>query len=470
MRNAVFAAALCAATPLTADPVTVIVFDASGSMWNRLEGDLSRIEVARDVMGNYFVDRDPDAPYAIVAYGHNRRGDCGDIEVVTPMGRHIGAGQANRIVGLIPQGMTPLTDALRVARDQIPDTAEAADIVLITDGLETCGGDPCALAERFAAEGIALRAHVVGFGMAPGEVGALSCLPDQTGGLLLEAATGAELAAALAQVTTAEPVAVTVEMSLFATSAETGAQLGAADWQITGSDGALVAQAERRDPFDIALPPGEYGVAATAPGHAGEMVLTVMPDIVQRVAVPLTEDRPEASLDAPETAPAGGALEIGWSGPDAEGDRITLASPGAAAGETFAVTLTRNGNPVTLRLPDETGPYELRYEQNRPQRILATRPITLAATQASITPPGAVLPPGKRFEIAWTGPAGPKDEIVLAQPGSPDDARITATQTRWGSPAKLKAPDAAGTYELRYLVGASGRIIARAPATVGATE
>ena len=36
MRNAVFAAALCAATPLTAEPVTVIVFDASGSMWNRL--------------------------------------------------------------------------------------------------------------------------------------------------------------------------------------------------------------------------------------------------------------------------------------------------------------------------------------------------------------------------------------------------------------------------------------------------
>ncbi|MFD2858139.1 hypothetical protein ACFSZS_31090 [Seohaeicola zhoushanensis] len=103
MRNAIFTAALCAAAPLAAEPVTVIVFDASGSMWNRLEGDLSRIEVARDVMGNYFVDRDPDAPYAIVAYGHNRRGDCGDIEVVTPMGLHIGAGQANRLVGLIPR-------------------------------------------------------------------------------------------------------------------------------------------------------------------------------------------------------------------------------------------------------------------------------------------------------------------------------------------------------------------------------
>lgn len=469
MRTMIFATLLCGATPLMSDTATVVVFDASGSMWNRLEGDLSRIEVARDVMGNYFVDRNPDAPYAIVAYGHNRRGDCSDIEVVTPMGQHIGAGQANRIVGLIPQGMTPLTDALRVARDQIPPTAESADIVLITDGLENCGGDPCALAAQFAAEGVDLRAHVVGFGMAPGEVEALACLPDQTGGLLLEATTGAELTAALAQVTPAEPVAITVAMSLFAVSAETSAPLGAADWRITDANGQLFAEGEGRDPFDIALPPGEYSIAATTPGYTGEVPLTVRSDIVQRVAVPLIEDRPEASLDAPGTAPAGGTLDVDWTGPDADGDRITLARQGAAAGDIHAVTLTRRGTPATLRLPDETGMFELRYEQYEPQRILATRQISLTATEASITAPVAV-PLDERFEIDWTGPAGPQDEIVLAEIGSRDDARITATQTRWGSPAKLKAPDVAGTYELRYRVGASGRILARSQFTIGGTE
>lgn len=469
MRATILATILCTATPIWAETATVLLFDASGSMWNRLEGDLSRIEVARDVVGTYVIERDPEAPYAIVAYGHRRKGDCGDVEVITPMGLHIGGGQANRIVALNPQGMTPLTDALQVARDQIPPTAKAADIVLITDGLENCGGDPCALAARFAAEGIALRAHVVGFGMAEGEIGALSCLPEQTGGLLLEAATGAELTAALAQVTPAEPVAVTVELSLFAVSAETGAPLGPANWRVTDAQGTLVAQDERRNAFGLALPPGEYRVVANAPGHVGDTPLTVAADMVRRVDVPLTKDRPEASLDAPDTAPAGSALDVGWSGPDADGDRITLARPGAAAGETLAVTLTRNGNPSTLRLPDETGTFELRYEQNDPQRILATRPITFTATEAGITPLAAV-PLGERFEIVWTGPAGPKDEIVLAEPGSPDDARITATQTRWGSPAKLKAPDVAGTYELRYRVGASGRILARTQITLGGTE
>jgi Ca-activated chloride channel family protein len=57
--------------------------------------------------------------------------------------------------------MTPPTDILAIARDQVPPTAEAADIILVTDGLETCGDDPCAPAASLAAEGIDIRAHVV---------------------------------------------------------------------------------------------------------------------------------------------------------------------------------------------------------------------------------------------------------------------------------------------------------------------
>ncbi|NNU81388.1 VWA domain-containing protein [Halovulum dunhuangense] len=469
MRFPLAATLLLAALPVHAEPVTVIVFDASGSMWNRLEGDRSRIEVAREVMGNYFISRDPQTPLAVVAYGHNRRGDCGDIEVVTPMGRHPGAGQANRLVGLNPQGMTPLTDALRVARDQIPATAESADIVLITDGLENCGGDPCALAGTLAAEGIELRAHVVGFGMRPGEVDALACLPDLTGGKLLEASTQVELAGALQQIASTPPPAILRGISLVAVAAETGVPLGAADWRVTDGTGLLDLRGERIDPFRIDLADGQYTVAASAPGFAGQMTLNVEPGMATTVDVPLTELRPEATLEAPDEAPAGSALEIGWTGPDAEGDRITLVRSGAALGDPLAVTLTRRGMPATLRLPDETGTFELRYEQYEPRRVLATRQISLVAIEAGIMPPG-VVPPGERFEAAWTGPAGPKDEIVLAEPGSPDTARITATQTRWGSPAKLKAPEAAGVYELRYRVGASGRILARSPLEVGSDK
>ncbi|MDO9499793.1 VWA domain-containing protein, partial [Falsiroseomonas sp.] len=188
-------ALLClAAGPAAAERVGVLVFDASGSMWNRVEGDRTRIEVARDVVGDYFTSRDQAVPLAVIAYGHNRRGDCRDIEVIAPMGRAPGASLAQRLRGLVPRGMTPLTDSLRQARAQIPDTAEAADIILVTDGLETCQGDPCALAAEFAAEGIKIRAHVVGFGLTGAQVQSLSCITEQTGGRLFETNSGAELA------------------------------------------------------------------------------------------------------------------------------------------------------------------------------------------------------------------------------------------------------------------------------------
>lgn len=179
-----------------------------------------------------------------------------------------------------------------------------------------------------------------------------------------------------------------------------------------------------------------------------------------RNAISLDRGSPRSIAFRARDRPAGGALEVGWSGPDADGDRITLASPGAAASDTVAAALTRFGSPATLRLPDATGPFELRYEQYEPKGIHARRPIT----------PPAAAAPGERFETIWSGPAGPRDKIVLSEPGSPDDAHIVATGTRWGSPAKLKAPDRVGTYELRSVVGASGRIIARMPVTVGDVE
>jgi Mg-chelatase subunit ChlD len=183
------------------------VFDASGSMWNRIEGERTRIEVARDVVGQYFTTRDSAVPLSVIAYGHNRRGDCRDIEVIAPMSRADGPALADRLRRLTPRGMTPLTDSLRQARAQIPANAESADIILVTDGLETCRGDPCALAAAFAAEGIAIRAHVVGFGLTGAQVQAMSCITEQTGGRLFETNSGAELADALRQASAAPPAA-----------------------------------------------------------------------------------------------------------------------------------------------------------------------------------------------------------------------------------------------------------------------
>ncbi|MFN2332235.1 MAG: VWA domain-containing protein [Halomonas sp.] len=116
-------ALLLGATPAMAERVGVLVLDASGSMWNRMDGDITRIEVARDVIDEYLQGRDREVPLSVLAYGHNRRGDCGDIEVIAAMGLQDADTLADQIRALNPQGMTPIADSLRLATEQIPRTA-----------------------------------------------------------------------------------------------------------------------------------------------------------------------------------------------------------------------------------------------------------------------------------------------------------------------------------------------------------
>lgn len=184
---------------------TILVLDGSGSMWAQLPEGRSRIEVARDVLGDYLDTRDASVPLGVIAYGHNRRGDCSDIATIAPVAEQQAATLGPVLRGLMPRGKTPLAEALRRAAAELPATAEAADIVLITDGLETCGGDPCAVAAELAAQGVPVRAHVVGLGLTEGEIRQIACVAEQTGGMVLATQSGTELAEALQRTTQAAP-------------------------------------------------------------------------------------------------------------------------------------------------------------------------------------------------------------------------------------------------------------------------
>lgn len=182
------------------DHVSILILDASGSMWGQLDDGKSKIEVARAVMADFFARRDPQEPLGVIAYGHRQRGDCLDIEVVAPPGVYDAANLSGHLAKISPRGMTPISESLRIAAHQIPRTAERADIILVTDGLETCDADPCAMAAELAAQGVSIRAHVVGFGLTSEQANAIRCVADTTGGLLLTPQSGRELSDALARI------------------------------------------------------------------------------------------------------------------------------------------------------------------------------------------------------------------------------------------------------------------------------
>lgn len=178
----------------------MIVLDGSGSMWGQINGR-SKIEIARDTLTQVLEETVPEMQIGMIAYGHRAKGDCSDIETLVPVSP---AAQSVPLMisaaeALKPKGKTPLSDAVRLAAQTMRYTENAATVVLVTDGIETCDADPCALAAELEDAGIDFTAHVVGFGLSADEGRQVQCLADLTGGLFLSAQDAGTLQSALQQ-------------------------------------------------------------------------------------------------------------------------------------------------------------------------------------------------------------------------------------------------------------------------------
>lgn len=189
-------AALAMAAPVTAAERAIIVLDGSGSMWAQIDGE-ARITVARDTLSEVLFTMPDDLELGLMTYGHREKGNCGDIEMlVAPAAGTAGAINA-AAAKINPKGMTPLSDAVRIAAEELRYTEDKATVILITDGLETCEVDVCALGMELENQGIDFTAHVLGFGLSDEEGRQVACLAENTGGQYLSASDGSGLVDAL---------------------------------------------------------------------------------------------------------------------------------------------------------------------------------------------------------------------------------------------------------------------------------
>lgn len=202
------ALALGLAFPSLAAERAIIVLDGSGSMWAQIEGE-ARISIARETLSSVLAELPEDLELGLMSYGHREKGNCGDIEMLVAPASGTGAAIAAAADKINPKGMTPLSDAVRLAAEDLRYTEEKATVILITDGLETCEVDPCALGSDLEAQGIDFTTHVLGFGLSDEEGRQVACLAENTGGKYLSAQNGDDLVSALtetvAQVAQAAP-------------------------------------------------------------------------------------------------------------------------------------------------------------------------------------------------------------------------------------------------------------------------
>jgi len=147
----------------------LFVFDASQSMyglWNKQQ----KIYAARNILSNWVdsLSNVDNLELALRVYGdkfHVPPQICEDSRLVVPFARNNAKRIKKALREIVPKGTTPITYALEQAAGDFPEDKDARNIiVLITDGIEECGGDPCEVSLKLQKKGIILKPFVIGIG------------------------------------------------------------------------------------------------------------------------------------------------------------------------------------------------------------------------------------------------------------------------------------------------------------------
>ena len=155
------------------EPVNRIlfVFDASQSMLGRWQSG-RKIDIAKQLLTN-ITDSLKDVKnleLGLRVYGHQRSfppQDCDDTRLeINFIPSNIFADRVKGKLSMIrAKGTTPIAKSLEEAAADFPLDNSRNIVILITDGKEECGMDPCAVSRLFAKKGIILKPFVIGIGL-----------------------------------------------------------------------------------------------------------------------------------------------------------------------------------------------------------------------------------------------------------------------------------------------------------------
>lgn len=467
-------------------PSTILVLDASGSMWGQIDG-INKITIARDVVGDIVSDFPADQNLGFVTYGHRERGQCADIETLVEPAPGTAAEIAGIVEGLNPRGMTPMTDAVVTAAQALRHTEQAATVILVSDGIETCNPDPCAAARALEEAGVDFTAHVIGFDVR-GEADALlqmQCIAEETGGRFLTADNAQELNQALREVTAA-PASGSFTFTANLGGEEIGDETiwerpaaplelpllsGEVIWEISDTSFNMV-QTGTANPFITDLPFGDYIVTvhSTAQDDFSQTEASLALDSARNVHAifpPITSQQPTAQVFGPAQTLVGSAFTVSWEGEGlAPRDYVTIVPADAEDGAYADYDRLENRTEGELRAPAEPGLYEVRLQLDAGDRVLARTPVEVVDADVTVSAPAQVVV-GSAFPVTWQGEGlHPRDYVTIVPAGSADGTYADYDRMQGRSEGELRAPAEPGLYEVRLQLDVGDRLLARTPVEV----
>lgn len=246
-----------------ADRSVALILDASGSMHARLPSGVSRIAAAQKAVKDVAALVDPKARLGLRVYGAKSPAsekNCEDSQLVVALARAAQAGPdiQKAVDAVRAQGWTPIAYSLEQAAGDFPADAKERALVLVSDGKETCKGDPVVAARALGSRGIVV--HTIGYAVDSAAKMQLEGIARASGGRYFDAPDAPELATTLKSAFAAcgQKPAATPTGKNPGKLRTSGAQW-LARHPVVDSSGKEVGQLDSAR-MEIPLPPGVYEV------------------------------------------------------------------------------------------------------------------------------------------------------------------------------------------------------------------
>jgi Mg-chelatase subunit ChlD len=183
-----------------AGPVNILfIVDCSYSMKEGMGGGDQKMDAAKRVMQNALARIPNDVNIGLRVFGQgfssNPAFDCQQSTLLVPMAQGNRRSIIERIRQVHPFGLTPLTFALRQAAQDFQRIQGQKTVILITDGAETCGGQPCEFVRKLTSIGVKMKVDIVGLALKRDHDARrqLNCIAEASGGKYYDADTAAQL-------------------------------------------------------------------------------------------------------------------------------------------------------------------------------------------------------------------------------------------------------------------------------------
>ena len=162
-------------------PVRILfVFDASKSMIAKYE-NMTRMDGAKNLFYRFIdsLGKDKSMQFALRMYGHTVAyppGDCKDSKLIVPFSPNNTTLIKQKVSEAKPTGITPIEHSLTEAANDFKDNTTNNIVILITDGIEECGGDPCKARQKLLEKGIVFKPFIIGIGLSPEQIKTFECV------------------------------------------------------------------------------------------------------------------------------------------------------------------------------------------------------------------------------------------------------------------------------------------------------